>query len=343
MEMNECRVYLSIIIPMYNCEHYIERCLQSIYNQGISDQEFETIVINDGSTDRGNHIVNNYKGRHGNITLLEQLNQGLSAARNRGIDLATGDYLFFVDADDLLFPNVLGILLEVIKSKTIDILAFNNRRFTEEDLKTKYTSEYHRKQIFDYKTISGFEYIAKHNYNNGVWWYFVNRSFLLETGIRFIVGKNCEDGMFTMNLLLKAKKIVHRDIDVYIYMNNSNSIVTNRNPAHQQKMISDFCFVIDYISQLILKYSSHMSMECKKRCECRRNSYIFFMMWRLFRLGSSETMNITNTLRDKGYYPFGSLHLDYKDSKYTLLRFLMNIPVLWHSLCILNGKLKIFR
>ena len=93
---------LSIVIPVYNAEMYISDCLESIFRQGLSNDDFEVIIINDGSTDNSMKAIADIAERHPNIRVTTQPNSGTSVARNHGIAQTTGTYVMFVDADDLL-------------------------------------------------------------------------------------------------------------------------------------------------------------------------------------------------------------------------------------------------
>ena len=115
---------LSIIIPVYKVEKYIKRCLDSIYNQRVEEHCFETIVVNDGSPDNSGAIVRQYMAEHINCRLINQENQGLSVARNTGLDHAKGEYIWFVDSDDWLTKDSLSIVLDTIISyPKIDVFA----------------------------------------------------------------------------------------------------------------------------------------------------------------------------------------------------------------------------
>lgn len=98
---------LSIIVPVYNAEEYIEGCVNSLLKQDLSEQEYEIILINDGSTDNSPKLAQKLKEQNNNIVLLSQENKGQSVARNKGMDIAKGKYIMFVDADDKLYPNVI--------------------------------------------------------------------------------------------------------------------------------------------------------------------------------------------------------------------------------------------
>lgn len=103
-------MWLSIIIPLYNCEQYIATCLDSLLKQGLDANDYEIIVVNDGCTDNSAGIVQGYCTHHNNMRLINKPNGGVSSARNRGIDDAKGEYIYFCDADDYILPNGLSIL-----------------------------------------------------------------------------------------------------------------------------------------------------------------------------------------------------------------------------------------
>ena len=115
---------LSIVVPMYNSELYIEECLASLSNQGLAENQYEIIVINDGSTDNSYAVVERYSAGRSNIRLINQQNAGQSAARNRGIDEAKGKYLCFVDSDDFWILNRMCYVIKYLLQNTLDILTF---------------------------------------------------------------------------------------------------------------------------------------------------------------------------------------------------------------------------
>ena len=108
---------LSIIIPVYNLEDYIVKCLDSIYCQGVDESLFEVIAIDDGSQDSCLNLLVDYAKRHGNMRVLSQKNSGVSVARNKGLDKAASSFLTFIDADDIMADNALSDILELIQAK----------------------------------------------------------------------------------------------------------------------------------------------------------------------------------------------------------------------------------
>ena len=116
---------VSVIVPVYTTETYLEKWLDSIINQDFND--YEIIIINDGSTDDSNKIINKYVEKYSNIKAFNKQNGGLSSARNLGIEKANGKYLMFVDSDDYIEPNMCEIMINTIKKYNVDIVRCNYR------------------------------------------------------------------------------------------------------------------------------------------------------------------------------------------------------------------------
>lgn len=124
---------LSIIIPVYNVEKYISKCIDSIMNQKLSKDDYEVIIINDGSPDNSKNIILQYQEEFSNILFIDQINQGVSVARNKGLDIAKGEYVLFIDPDDSIHENSIGEILEVAIEKDLDILYLNLQVYDESD------------------------------------------------------------------------------------------------------------------------------------------------------------------------------------------------------------------
>src|SRR5699024_4231172 len=120
---------VSVIIPVYNVENYLEECLNTVLNQ--SYKNIETIAINDGSTDDSAKILEIYKKKY-NIKLIHQTNQGQSVARNRGINIAQGKYIYFLDADDFIEYNTLEIAMSNIIEYDLDLIQFGAKSFSQD-------------------------------------------------------------------------------------------------------------------------------------------------------------------------------------------------------------------
>jgi len=129
---------VSIIVPVYNMEKYLRKCLDSLINQ--TYENIEIIIINDGSTDNSDEIINEYAKKHNNIVYYSKENEGVSLTRNRGLDLATGEYIMFVDSDDYVSSDIVETLINLAVNNDLDIVTSDIIKFytdgTEEYFKT---------------------------------------------------------------------------------------------------------------------------------------------------------------------------------------------------------------
>lgn len=163
-------MFLSIIIPVYNGEKFIEECLNSCLEQDMPKDLYEIICINDGSTDKSEKILNNYNEKYSNVSVLSQNQGGVGKARNRGLELAHGDYVWFIDADDFIDENILKEISTIIvdynpdRIKVLSYCFHNCLSKSELDLKKKHLlqSNYPCKDTLITRTIIRREYIIKH-------------------------------------------------------------------------------------------------------------------------------------------------------------------------------------
>ena len=125
---------LSIIIPVYKVEKYLRKCLDSCLHQNISKEDYEIICVNDGSPDNSAQILDEYAAKHPNIRVVTQTNQGLSMARNNGLAVAQGDYVWFIDSDDWIEENCLAGICSALKSNP-DLLQLNHQLTFEDNQK----------------------------------------------------------------------------------------------------------------------------------------------------------------------------------------------------------------
>ena len=238
-------IKLSIIVPVYNVEEYIRPCVESIFKQGLDESTYEVILVNDGTKDNSFGVIEDIVNSHSNILIVEQKNQGLSAARNTGMTKASGDYILFLDSDDLLIENTLGKLTAALSSSSPDILYAGFVKMTNEEIDT-------RKMVAQEECIcrettgrKGFleDYNARECY---AWRAFYKRTFLEEKHLRFIPGIYFEDVPFTTECHLVAGKCIRTDYTFYIYRQRPGSIVSVIN----KKKVMDFHHVIARLWEL---------------------------------------------------------------------------------------------
>lgn len=220
-------IRLSIIIPVYNVERYLRKCLDSVLQQDIPYDEYEIIVVNDGSPDDSARVVQKVQevqlGQDGstNIKLVNRENGGLSAARNTGLEHAIGEYVWFIDSDDWVEPNCIGSLLTYAEDNHLDVNCFGLQLAFEDGKTEKYniSCEKHRR---DY---SGDEFICKVGMPPAAWAALYRRDFLLKNKLRFMEGILHEDQEFTPRAYFLAKRVAYTDMIVYNYLQRTGSIM----------------------------------------------------------------------------------------------------------------------
>lgn len=227
-------IKLSVIIPIYNAGLYIHQCLDSVVDQTL--QDIEVICINDGSTDESAAIIKECATKDERIKVLTQENLGQGAARNRGLEVAMGDYVYFIDADDQLFAlDALDCIVAEIKRERLDVLFFDAEASFEEDVDASVAikkNAYIRRH--DYSSVyTGRELFARfcdnREYSPSPCLAIYRRSFLEENNIRFPQERIFyEDNIFMTRVLLAAKKASHRPWRFYLRKVHAGSTVTSK-------------------------------------------------------------------------------------------------------------------
>lgn len=202
-------VKVSVVLPVYNVEPYLRDCMDSIVNQTLAD--IEIICINDGSPDNSLDILNEYAEKDNRVSVYSQENGGHAVATNKGIDLATGDYLFLMDSDDVLDLRALELTYEKAIEKEVDFVLFKAINYDDENDRYYETEVYSMDKIaakvgddvFDYNDIKElmFEAIVT------PWSKLFKRDFIMKNNIRFPEGLIFEDNVFFYNALLSADRI----------------------------------------------------------------------------------------------------------------------------------------
>lgn len=236
---------LSFIIPVYNVEKYISRCLDSVLTQNIPLENYEVIVVNDGSPDNSADIVRNYASRYQNIILVEKENGGLSSARNYGIEYCNGEYVWMVDSDDTIQENCLKELLQYAEANKLDFVSIpiiDNFLNTNE----KVLSNVNNKPVN--QVVNNIEYLDKFAVEHSAWSFIVRRECFKEKDVRFIEGITQEDFEFVIRLLEHCHRIssYQNKGGLYIYnVGREGSITTVMNEKKYLKTLDSFFISID--------------------------------------------------------------------------------------------------
>ncbi|WP_077154410.1 glycosyltransferase [Bacteroides bouchesdurhonensis] len=236
MESNKIKA--SIIIPVYNTKKYVRQTVKSIMNQTL--KELEIIIINDGSTDESLKIVEELALQDNRIQIYSQANQGLSVARNEGIAHAQGEYLYFMDSDDLLNTNALEMCYHKCEEKELDFVFFDARTFRDDGFTNIPQLSYqHTEKLEDNKVYSGIE-VLKMQLQNYVFTpsaclNVIRRRFLADCHLLFYPGIVHEDQLFTVKLYLQASKVACIHQAFFQRRLRDNSIMTSKFSSNNLK------------------------------------------------------------------------------------------------------------
>ena len=210
----------SFIVPVYNTEKYLKKCLDSLVNQTYKD--FEIIVVNDGSTDKSSSIISKYQKKYKNIIVIDKENEGLSMARNRGVQKSSGKYIIFVDSDDYVSNK----LLEEVDKKIDDSDILRFQLATEDEEYTK-INEYHEEGFESMCGYDAFRYLSSYHFVEPAWCYVIRKNYYIENKFSFKKDVYHEDFGLIPYVIYKARKVKSIDFVGYYYIQRNGSIMNN--------------------------------------------------------------------------------------------------------------------
>lgn len=209
--------YLSIVVPVYNVEQYLEKCVYSILRQSFIN--FEVILIDDGSTDKSGFLCDEYAQKDKRIRIVHQNNAGVSAARNTGIELAIGKYITFVDSDDWIEADTYELALNFLHLNHLEVVCFDF--YKEKRRRSYYRPMYNADKIFQGN--EAVNEVLKEVLDSSVW----DKVYLrrLFNDVRYPIGRVFEDVATTYKVLTKANKTGYLKKPLYHYVKRENSII----------------------------------------------------------------------------------------------------------------------
>ena len=298
MEYNKIKV--SIVIPVYNTEKYVRQAVESVMSQTL--KELEIIIINDGSSDGSLDIVQKLTHTDYRIRVYSQPNQGVSVARNTGISHVHGEYIYFMDSDDLLEEDAMELCYNKCKEAQLDFVFFDALTFFENDVKDAPTLNYKHTEKLEDKIYTGHEalkiQLQNNEYTPSVCLPFIHTGFLKKHSLLFYSGIVHEDQLFTTLLYLKGtrtaciqrtffhrrmrqnstmtSKFTIRNIEGYLVVTREILDFKKQATLHETKFIIDL-----YLSQMLdaAVWQAH-TLEWKERirlaffCLCKYKKYV---------------------------------------------------------------------
>ena len=284
-------MFLSFVVPVYNAAQYLPECLNSLLAQDISD--YEIICVNDGSKDTSPEILRQYAAQHGNIRVIDKENGGVVSARNAGLSAAQGDYIWFVDADDFLLPNILGSLRDKTVETACDRLIVGGYQFTDRLTDEEIALSRQRKLP-----------INSPWYDSVVWRNLLCREFLLKNGLNFRYPEltHGEDGLFMYEVGLCAPKSAEIKLALYCYREHSGSAETVVSMENRRRKIRSFV----RIAEILLNY--YRSGKQDSTTADRLMVFLWISLYEAAALPRKDAAAVLRQLRQKGLYPFHRPH-----------------------------------
>ncbi len=332
---------LSVLIPMYNAATYIGNCLDSINKQGLLKEEFEVIIIDDGSTDNSLDVVSSYLTAHDNYTLYKEFNSGSDSTRNKLLKYAKGDYIYFIDSDDYLAYNSLNKILDHAVNNKLDFVGFDT-------LKTKSLSEFEfaKNKPSTFPILDGFQFLKENRHlRHEVWWYILKKDLVISNDIWFDSNGNNSDVVFTLKSIIKAKKLAYYPIAIHRYVQTPSSVMRSKNRNNKRKLIdSMFSMIISYSK--FINCIEHEAFVHKSiiidNLKFRRDVFVFFNIINMIREKYSKVdlNDRLKQLQTVEAYPIKHFTQDdYKSLKYKLLNSLVNNNTILMSMVSIKNNL----
>lgn len=232
---------ISVIVPIYNAAQYLKQCIESILSQ--SFRNFELILINDGSTDNSLKICKEYAFRDDRIKVIDSQNEGVSASRNKGLNVAIGEWIIFADSDDYFLENAFQILYDRAMQTGTDLVFANSMKVEEGE----YRMLHKLKNEVLPNVICSIQHFA-------VWGYLFNAKIIHKNNLRFINGlAYSEDRIFIYQIAQYCKTIAYCDKPIYVYRINEASVCSSRDGVRKACQHIDASY---YLSQLADSYKN---------------------------------------------------------------------------------------
>ncbi len=228
---NKCKI--SIIVPVYNAEKYLGRCLDTLLNQTLTD--IEIICVNDGSGDKSCDILEEYAKKDYRIKVINQENSGVAVARNNALNVAVGEFIGFVDADDWVTLNFYENLYNIAIQNDADIAVSNVFKYSSE---TKIETLLNFNEVKLYEQTSEKLEIAQVPKFNYIWNKIYRRTKLLENNITFPISNMFEDAVFTLKTITLLEKMATVPQGIYYYFDNENSLTKASKNLRKDLLIS---------------------------------------------------------------------------------------------------------
>ena len=270
--MTDPSIKLTVVVPVYNTAKYLHRCMKSLLNQEFSTDEYEILVINDGSTDNSEEILMSYAAIYPNIRVIHQENSGVAMARNHGLMEAKGEFVCFVDSDDYVVYNGLSFVYSHYVNPDVDLIRYYVKFVYDSDMNIAEMVLSNSEVTFQG---CGISFLKKNGCDTFSYGFFYRRSYLENLHLSFQHYVLGEDLFFVTWTLLTNPRVISTTASIYRYCIRSNSATTKRLSEHCRRGIGDLVET----SCLLMEHSKSMNddvlYKMMRQSLSRRMSMIF--------------------------------------------------------------------
>lgn len=320
-------IRLSYIVPVYNCERYLSRCVDSILQQGLSEDEFEILLINDGSSDNSLEVAQSYSQRHKNIKVLSHDNHGVSFTRNVGIDKALGTYITFVDADDYLTGGTVPSLLSKAEAAKLDVLcAFMNVELSDGRFARSGCLKLEKNKVFNNE-----QYLYGGGDISSVCSSLISTKLLRDNHLHFDEDLAYgEDTMFCCWMYAYSERIMWVDDAMYVYKYNGESASREMTTEQRSRKLKDTILMTKYQMELGRSWKGPAAVgQFFVKRAYTASFFLIFNNMKSNSLSAGEFDKMVDKLRSYSCYPIkGSVF----PNKLTPLAHLLNISFVLNAL-----------
>ncbi|NDW17687.1 glycosyltransferase family 2 protein [Dysgonomonas sp. 216] len=312
------RKKISIIIPVYNVEPYVERCILSIIEQDVFPDEYEIIAVNDGSTDQSGQILEKLQQAYPFIKIINKENGGLSSARNEGLKHISGDYIFFLDSDDWITDGSMAFLTNWINSVESDIYLWRL-----DEIYDNGTIKRPKNVLSDNnKILTTEDYLNSHTLISTACQGLFARQIFDKYNIRFKNGFLAEDDDFVVRFFSRAKTIVCTHRSVYCYYQRQGSI--SKGQEFEKKIIGDRLIMLEELDAYISLFDGRMKTGLQRKLDFLAIDIIRLCIRK--RLPEQIINETLSGLKNIGYFPLKTGRI--YSIKYLIFKIVFSFPSL---------------
>ncbi len=236
---------VSVVIPVYNVEEYLHDCLDSILDANATD--FEVVAVNDGSTDKSGQILDIYAAKDARVRVIHKQNEGNSIARNTGFEQSTGEYILFVDSDDMIVPDTIPLSVQAIERSGADVVLFDFQHIAQDGRPGSVFSSMEEPTFQNRMLDDRFEVTML--IQASPWCKLYSRAFLEDHKLRFTPDLWFEDLLFCLQMVACRPQIYYLPQSFYLYRQRAKSITKSIASPRNHEIISVFEKAIEYYEE----------------------------------------------------------------------------------------------